>query len=92
MATSPYLIREARRLNIDTPAATEPLPGATAEHRARDYRFARTQREAGIETLEWEGRLRPLRPWLYWLAVGVCCEILALAVVWMEAIQAKALG
>ena len=25
-------------------------------------RFARNQREAGIEHLEWEGRIRPLRP------------------------------
>jgi hypothetical protein len=28
-------------------------------------RFARNQREAGIEHLEWEGRIRPLRPIFY---------------------------
>ena len=28
----------------------------------RAMRFARNQREAGIENLEWEGRMRPLRP------------------------------
>jgi hypothetical protein len=26
------------------------------------FRFARNQREAGIEHLEWEGRIKPLRP------------------------------
>lgn len=72
---SPYLIREARRLNIDAPAAGEPLPGATAAHQPRDYRFARTQREAGIENLEWEGRIKPMRPLLFWLAVVACWAI-----------------
>jgi hypothetical protein len=80
---SPYLIREARRLNIDRPAANEPLPGAAADHRANNYRFARTQREAGIENLEWEERLKPLRPWLYWLAVGACWMIFAAAIIRM---------
>jgi hypothetical protein len=80
MATSPYLIREARRLKIDTQAAGEPLPGATAEHRTRDYRFARTRREAGIENMEWEGRLKPLKPWLYWLTVSVCWAVVAASV------------
>ena len=72
MATSPYLIHEARRLKIDTPAANDPLPGSTANHNPRDYRFARTQREAGIESLGWEGRIKPMRPWLYWIIVAVC--------------------
>jgi hypothetical protein len=44
-------------------------------------RFARNQREAGIEHLEWENRIRPLRPLVYDVAlatglvmavVGVC--------------------
>jgi hypothetical protein len=44
-------------------------------------RFARNQREAGIEHLEWESRIRPLRPLVYDVAlatglvmavVGVC--------------------
>ena len=43
--------------------------GATAEYRAKDWRFARDQREAGIEHLEWEDRLPPFRPWMFWLAV-----------------------
>jgi hypothetical protein len=37
--------------------------GAHADHRPNDFHFARTQREAGIEHLEWEDRLAsPLRP------------------------------
>lgn len=75
MATSPYLIREARRLKIDTPAAAEPLPGAASEHRPNDYRFARTQREAGIEELEWEDRITPMRPLIFWLIVTACWAI-----------------
>ncbi len=35
--------------------------GATYEHRSKDWRFARDQREAGIENLEWEDRLPPCR-------------------------------
>jgi hypothetical protein len=85
MATSPYLIREARRLKIDTPAVREPLPGSTAPHRRRDYRFARTQQEAGIEGLEWERRLKPLRPWLFNIAAGACWMIFALAIIWIMA-------
>jgi hypothetical protein len=44
--------------------------GAAADYRASDYRFARDQREAGIENLEWEDRLPPFRPWMFWLAVA----------------------
>ena len=87
---SPYLIREARRLNIDSPAANEPLPGAAADHRANHYRFARTQREAGTDNLEWEARIRPMKPWLYWLAAGVCWAIFAAAIIRMALSFARA--
>jgi hypothetical protein len=46
-----------------------PKVGASYEHRPRDWRFARDQREAGIDNLEWENRLPVLRPVLFWLAV-----------------------
>jgi|HubBroStandDraft_1064217.scaffolds.fasta_scaffold422451_2 hypothetical protein len=36
-----------------------------------DLRFARNQREAGIEHLEWEERIRPLRPIAYDIALGL---------------------
>jgi hypothetical protein len=39
-------------------------------------RFARTQREAGLEWCDWEGRLEPLRP-LYRDVVIVAIGILA---------------
>ena len=38
------------------------LTGAHADYRRSDYRYARDQREAGIEDLEWEERLPPMRP------------------------------
>jgi hypothetical protein len=45
-----------------------------------ELRFARNQREAGIEHLEWEERIRPLRPISYdvVLASGLIFAILAL--------------
>ena len=45
------------------------LTGAHNDYRRSDYRYARDQKEAGIEELEWEERLPPLRPWMFWLAV-----------------------
>ena len=35
------------------------------------FRFARNQRDAGIEHLEWESRLKPLRPWSRDIAFGL---------------------
>jgi len=34
-------------------------------------RFARTQREAGIEHLEWEDRIKPLRPLSHDVMLGL---------------------
>jgi len=36
-----------------------------------DLRFARNQREAGIEHLQWEDRIKPLRPIAYDIALGL---------------------
>lgn len=36
-----------------------------------NLRFARNQREAGIEHLEWEQRIKPLRPIAYDVALGL---------------------
>ena len=65
MPTSPYLVREAKKLSI----------GAKANHRPGDYRFPRNQREAGIEHAEWEGRIKPMRSILFWLAVASCWAV-----------------
>ena len=77
MPTSPYLVREARKLGI----------GAKADHRVSGYRYSRTQRDAGIEFAEWENRLPPCRPtirtWMFWLAVTFCWAVFAGAVWWM---------
>ena len=54
--------------------------GAAAEHRAKDWRFARDQREAGIEDYEWEDRLPPMRAWMFWLAVAGSWAIFAGAI------------
>jgi hypothetical protein len=36
-----------------------------------DLRFARNQREAGIEHLEWEDRIKPFRPIAYDVVLGI---------------------
>ena len=45
-----------------------------------DFRFARNQREAGIEHLEWEDRVRPMRPISYdvVLASGIIVALVVL--------------
>jgi hypothetical protein len=35
------------------------------------FRFSRNQRDAGIEHLEWEGRIKPLRPLFHDFAFGL---------------------
>jgi hypothetical protein len=37
----------------------------------RTFRYARNQRDAGIEHLQWEGRMKPLRPLSYDIALGL---------------------
>ncbi|MES2293787.1 MAG: hypothetical protein V4527_10865 [Pseudomonadota bacterium] len=56
-----------------------PLTGTHADYRRSDYRYPRDQREAGIDDLEWEERLPPLRPWMFWLAVAGSWAIFAAA-------------
>ena len=36
----------------------------------RTFRYARNQRDAGIEHMEWEERMKPLRPLAYDVAIG----------------------
>ncbi|HEY8698100.1 MAG TPA: hypothetical protein VIM02_10805 [Rhizomicrobium sp.] len=43
----------------------------------RNLRFSRNQRDAGIEHLEWENRIKPLRPISYDIALGLCLTLLA---------------
>jgi len=38
---------------------------------SRDLRFPRNQEEAGISHLQWEGRLKPLRPMSHDVAMGI---------------------
>ena len=85
MATSPYLIREAKRLKIGAPQIGCPVGsrvGSLADHRASDYRFARDQREAGIEHHQWIGRIKPPRPYLYYLAAAMAWAIFATSLAW----------
>jgi hypothetical protein len=47
----------------------------------RSFRYARNQRDAGIEHLQWEDRIKPLRPLSYDIALAlgaVCAGITAL--------------
>jgi hypothetical protein len=43
------------------------------------FRFARNQREAGIEHLQWEERIKPLRPLSHDIAAGICVVAVAAA-------------
>ncbi len=59
------------------------LIGAHADYRPNDFHFARTQREAGIEHLEWEGRLpAPLSSNMLCLAITLCWLVFMGALVW----------
>ena len=78
--TSPYLVDEAKKLKLGPIKA-----GAKADHRARDFRFSRTQREAGIEHLEWEHRLSVMRPWMFFAIAVMCWGILGLCIAWTMA-------
>jgi len=49
----------------------------------KNLRFARNQRDAGIEHLPWERRLRPLRPWSHDIALGLGVAALAAAVLFV---------
>jgi hypothetical protein len=86
--TSPYIEREAAKLRLVHPAPPPaPRVGATkigslADHNPRDFYYPRSQREAGIEHLEWEERIQPIRPiWAFVIAAG-CWAIFGLAVAW----------
>lgn len=69
-------------------APRAPIAGSRAEHRPTHYRYARTQREAGIEDQEWEHRLPPpLRTGMFWLAVAASWAIFIGAAWWMVAIS-----
>jgi hypothetical protein len=60
-------------------------PGSLADHDPRDFRYSRTQRDAGIEHLEWEDRIKPIRPiWLFAMA-GACWIVLGTGIAWMAA-------
>jgi hypothetical protein len=80
--TSPYLIDEAKKLKLGQDRIAT---GAKADHRARDFRFSRTQREAGIEHLEWEHRLPALRPWMFFAISAICWVVLAVGIAWTMA-------
>lgn len=61
-------------------AAGAPIPAVSGEYLdPRSLRFARTQREAGIEHLEWEGRIKPLRPLSHDVVVGLGLVVTAAA-------------
>ena len=79
--TSPYLQKEASKLRL-VHAARAPIAGAHADHDPNSLRFPRSQREAGIEHLEWEERLPAIRPWMFFALSAACWGILGLALAW----------
>jgi len=49
-----------------------PIPAIRGQYvDPNNLRFARNQREAGIEHLQWEDRIKPLRPIAYDIALGL---------------------
>ncbi|HTQ12508.1 MAG TPA: hypothetical protein VMH86_01430 [Rhizomicrobium sp.] len=48
---------------------------------SRTFRYARNQRDAGIEHLPWETRLPPMRPLVTDVAIGVAVVIAAVAAI-----------
>ena len=62
--------------------------GASYEHRPKDWRFSRDQREAGIADYQWEDRLPPMRAWAFWLAVVGSWAVFAGAIWAMAALLA----
>ncbi len=55
--------------------------GAHADYRPTDFHFARTQREAGIEHLEWEDRVAPpLSPVTLYVTAALCWLVFVAAV------------
>jgi len=49
----------------------------------RTFRYARNQRDAGIEHLQWESRMKPLRPLSYDIAIGAGALVLGMAAIFM---------
>ena len=82
--TSPYLEREASKLRlVHSAPSRRPCAGAHADHDPRDVRYPRTQRDAGIEHLEWQDRIKPMRPiWFFVISAG-CWAILGMGLAWM---------
>ena len=82
---SPFLEKEAKRLRLvhsDVHQAGAHHAGSLADHNPRDWRFQRTQREAGIEHHEWENRIKPIRPIWFIVISAACWTILALGIAW----------
>ncbi|MGH6872662.1 MAG: hypothetical protein ACREHE_14265 [Rhizomicrobium sp.] len=59
--------------------AISALSGEYLDNRA--FRYARNQRDAGIEYLEWEERLKPLRPLSIDIAIGAAAIAAGVAAV-----------
>jgi hypothetical protein len=90
-SSGPFRVANAASLgerpdNVVRLPARKPVVGIHADHRPNDYRFARDQREAGIENLEWEERLPPFRPWMFWLAVAGSWAVFGGAIWWSMAL------
>ncbi len=52
------------------------IAGAHADYRREDYMFQRTQSQA-MRELEWEDRVKPMRPWAPNFVANLAFEIFA---------------
>jgi hypothetical protein len=76
-----YVLHPKRKTRRD-----KPMAGAHNDYRRSDTRYPRDQKEAGIEDLDWEDRLPPMRGWIFWLAVAGSWAVFAAAFWWLAAI------
>lgn len=72
--------RRAEKMPEDRPAPYRPndirVIGAHADYRREDFIFPRTQ-SPQLRELEWENRLKPLKPWMPNFAANLAFAIFA---------------
>jgi hypothetical protein len=72
--------RRAERMPVEEPAPYRPndirVIGAHADYRREDFIFARTQSQQ-LREMEWETRLKPLKPWMPNFAANLALAIFA---------------
>lgn len=73
---------EGARIFTDDATMSTAITALSGEYLdTRTFRYARTQRDAGIEYQQWEDRLKPLRPLSIDIAIGAAAIAAGVAAV-----------